>query len=354
MREILIRTLREAGQQAHEHRAPDGSVLVVLPHGGRILGLYGPRVDENFFWTSPELGTVDSARRFFASDGWHNTGGDRTWLAPEIDFFLPDFPKPGPYVQPRGLDAGVFTVEARGARLAMTGLVPATLSRPRLDVMVEIRKEVGPAPDPLRHERRAPPSASLEYAGYTLRTTARFLGPPAAESAWVGAWNLLQLPHGGKMIIPTYGRTEPRVYFGQATGDDLRVDEGQVAWWMRSRGEHKIGVRAAATCGRVGYAYRARERCCLVIRNFFVGPSGEYVDVPVDAPQAVGDAFQACNIDSALGSFSELEHHAPAVRGPSGEASEDLSQLWAYRGSLEDIREVAARLLGTRGSPFEQ
>jgi hypothetical protein len=155
------------------------------------------------------------------------------------------------------------------------------------------------------------------------------------------------------MIIPTYGRTEPRVYFGQATADDLRVDEGQVAWWMRSRGEHKIGVRAAATCGRVGYAYRSGERCCLVIRNFFVGPSGEYVDVPVDAPEAVGDAFQACNIDSALGSFSELEHHAPAVRGPSGEASEDLSQLWAYRGSLEDIREVAGRLLGTRGSPFE-
>ena len=85
---------------------------------------------------------------------------------------------------------------------------------------------------------------------------------------------------------------------------------------MRAAGEHKIAIRALATTGRIGYRYPAADgRWALIVRNVFVNPSGDYVDVPWSDAQDLGYAVQACNVHSALGSFSELEYHVPAI-GP--------------------------------------
>jgi hypothetical protein len=86
----------------------------------------------------------------------------------------------------------------------------------------------------------------------------------------------------------------------------------------------------------------------LVVRNIFVNPSGEYIDVPWEKPTDIGYAVQACNISNDLGSFSELEYHVPAIGGQAGrDRVEDVSQVWAYRGSHAQIDEVSRRLLGT-------
>ena len=48
----------------------------------------------------------------------------------------------------------------------------------------------------------------------------------------------------------------------------------------------------------------------------------------------LGYAVQACNIHSALGEFSELEYHVPAIGPGTGRMrSEDVSQTWAFRGT---------------------
>ena len=109
---------------------------------------------------------------------------------------------------------------------------------------------VGPAANPLRYEsgnfRR------IAYAGYTLRTTLKVVDPRAE----LGLWQLLQLPHGGDMLIRTHTRTNPVVLFGKIPNRDLRVSDGLVQYRMRASGAHKIAVRAAALTGRVGYLYR--------------------------------------------------------------------------------------------------
>lgn len=345
MLERLLEAIRGAGEEAHELSLGEGTI-VLLPHGGRILGLFPPGGGENFFWTHPALREAATARGLFASEGWHNPGGDRTWLAPEVDFFFPDYPTLDRYVQPRGLDAERYAVAIRGTGATLTTAVRATLSRPRVEVEVEIRKEVAEAPSPLRHEREFTDLRDVEYAGYRLRAAAQFVGGERSGRARVGAWNLLQLPHGGEMVLPTFGRAEPRIYFGEISPGDLSVSEGFVVWRMRAPGEHKVGVRALSCAGRAGYLYRSGERWNLVVRNFRVDPSGEYVDVPPADPDDLGYAFQACSIDSALGAFSELEHHAPAASAASGGVSEDVSELWAFRGPLEAVRRIASRLLG--------
>jgi len=101
-----MKTIESAGQPTVRLPLPDGARVLVLPHGGRILVLCAAGSDNNFLWTNPALGTAKSAREFFRSDAWRNNGGDRTWLAPENDFFRPDYPKPTTYFQPRQLDPG--------------------------------------------------------------------------------------------------------------------------------------------------------------------------------------------------------------------------------------------------------
>ena len=42
--------------------------------------------------------------------------------------------------------------------------------------------------------------------------------------------------HGGQMLIPTYARTEPRVYFGRLAARDLVVQDRLIRFTMRAAG----------------------------------------------------------------------------------------------------------------------
>jgi hypothetical protein len=345
MKESLVDTLSQTGKPVEIGRYPDGGTVLVLPHGGRVLGLFAAGSDENFLWTHPALESAESARAFYGSDQWHNSGGDRTWLAPEVDIFLPDYPRTDRYWQPRQLDPGRYDVVATGAGIELTTRLSLTLARSKEEVEVRVAKTVGPASNPLRHERSGN-VAGIDYAGYSLRTTLEWCGG-GSSSAAVGLWNLLQMPHGGVMLFPTHVRTQPRVYFGNIDTTDLVAGDHQVRYHMRAPGEHKIGLRAVAVTGRVGYLYPARGgRWALVVRNFFVNPSGLYVDVPWDDPTDLGYAVQACNVNSGLGRFSELEYHVPAAGPAAGRMlADDTSQVWAFRGSWEQVGAVAGLLL---------
>lgn len=164
---------------------------------------------------------------------------------------------------------------------------------------------------------------------------------------WVGLWNLVQMPHGGDLLIPTHVRTAAKIYFGQIDDEDLIVDDHLLRYRMRAQGEHKLGVRAVAVTGRVGYLHEAGDGLwSLIVRNFFVNPSGEYVDVPWGDTDDMGYSTQACNVNSRLGSFSELEYHVPAMGRAAGQDScEDAAAVWAFRGPVDEIRLIGKTLL---------
>lgn len=287
---------------------PDGSRLQLLPAHGRVLGLFAGKDTENFLWTNPTVGKP-----------WPNPGGDRTWVAPESDFFIPDLKRPMDTagVQP-ALDPGHWILR-QGKLINRTTLKNYRQNR---RVRIEITKSYAPAPNPLRYERDF--KAKVAYAGYTQETTLR---------GAAGIWQLLQLPFGGDMLVRTCRRTKPVVLFGKA---DLTVSDKLVRYRMKAEGCHKISVRATDLTGRVGYLNGNN----LVIRNFFVNPSGEYIDTPWLDEADRGYAFQACNVNiPRLGQFNELEYHVPT-------GHTDVSQVWAFRGTRTAIRAVAERLLG--------
>jgi hypothetical protein len=346
MRQTLIDTLSGAGKPYRLHENPDGSTVLVLLHGGRVLGLFAPQSEENFYWTHPALQSAESAAEFYRGDQWHNSGGDRTWLAPEVDFFFPNFPKTDVYFQPRGLDPGDYRLVEDGAGERLVNRATLLLSRSKAEVELEITKSIGPAPNPLRCERGLA-DLPVAYAGYTQRTTLALVAGGSKAASAIGLWNLIQMPHGGDLLVPTYARSEPKVLFGTVGPGDLRTEDRLIRYRMRSSGEQKIGIRAVAVGGRVGYCYPARDgRWALVVRNIFVNPSGLYVDVPWSDTADFGYAIQACNVNSQLGAFSELEYHVPAIGPGTGAAySEDVAQVWAFRGDRQAIERVAGSLL---------
>ncbi|MGA7633632.1 MAG: hypothetical protein WCB11_22955, partial [Terriglobales bacterium] len=164
----------------------------------------------------------------------------------------------------------------------------------------------------------------------------------------VGLWSLTQMPHQGELFIPTYSKADPWIYFGlvDTPPEELAVSDRLVRFNMRAAGEHKIGLRSAVTTGRIGYLYPSGDKHALIIRNFFVNPSGEYADVPWTEPDDRGYSTQACSVNSRWGMFSEMEYHVPAIGGDTGlNHVDDRSQLWAFRGSRSDILKTARALL---------
>jgi hypothetical protein len=156
------------------------------------------------------------------------------------------------------------------------------------------------------------------------------------------------MPHGGDLLVPTVSLSAPKIYMGTIGPEDLIVREHLIRYKMRATGEHKLGIRAIAITGRVGYIYGSGDEVSLIIRNFNVNPSGEYVDVPWAEPNNFGFAFQACNVNSQLGAFSELEYHVPAIGSQQkGSRCEDESQVWAFRGTQDAIMSIARKLLSS-------
>jgi hypothetical protein len=348
MLQTLLSTLKAVGKTCDVSETADGTRLLVLPYGGRLLGVFAPGNDENFLWTNTALENQESARAYYASDDWQNSGGDRTWLAPEVDFFLPDPPQIEHYFQPRQLDPGNYQLTKTPAGPQLTNQLSLQASRTKKSVKLEIKKSYGSAANPMRHENVV--MDGVEYAGHTMTTSLKILDPEPKAAPLVGLWSLTQMPHQGELFVPTYFKSQPKVYFGltDTPADEVAATDALVRFKMRAKGEHKIGVRATATTGRAGYLYASGTKSALIVRNFVVNPSGEYADVPWTEPNDRGYSMQACSVNSKWGMFSELEYHVPGIGGETGLGFiEDNSQLWAFRGPEEKIKAIAHALLSS-------
>lgn len=347
-RESIANVLAQCGKEVIERHFADGTVVLIMPYGGRILGLYSGAGTTNFLWTNPALEFAESAQAYYGQDQWHNSGGDRTWLAPEVDIFFPQFPDLSVYVQPPQLDPGNFHVTEDQHSTCLTCRLAVMMSRSRQTMHLELSKSVSAAANPLANIR-ASALSEVEYAGYTLSTRLEILDADGDVLGPVGLWDILQLPCEGRMLIPTFSKAAPRVVIGEAAPDDLLISDHLCKYRVSRQGMCKLSFDALAVTGRVGYVCRQGRQYLLVIRNFFVNPSGKYIDVPFDEPDRYGFAFQSCKVNSdEWGSFFEIEHHAPAIGCGTGQSScEDTCQTWAFRAELDKIQQIISLLLTT-------
>lgn len=348
MRE-LIHVLNSVGLASEVYNTPDGTTLLVLRHGGRVLGLYAPESNVNFLWTNPSFVSDELTYSFSQNQNWHNSGGDRTWVGPEVAFFFPQFPRTDKYLVPPELDPGNWQLTLESEKILLTNNFSLMHYPSKRSIAMEISKSISPAPNPLRHEKMWFKLKDVQYAGYSQHVSMIAAKTFDSDVPGIGIWNLLQLPHGGELFIPTYSMSQPSIFFGTINLSDLIVSRNLIRYRMCASGGQKIGIRAVATTGRVGYISRRGDKFELVMRSFFVNPSGEYVDVPWNDFDDVGYSVQACNVNNRHGRFSELEYHAPSGISDNGSMlSKDKSVTWAFRGSQDEIVTVARTLVSAK------
>ena len=88
----LAETLANVNKPTETWTSPDGSAALVLPYGGRILGLFAPGSERNFFWTHPALDSAETARAFYRSARNGTTpaatepGCHRKWTSSSLTF----------------------------------------------------------------------------------------------------------------------------------------------------------------------------------------------------------------------------------------------------------------------------
>ena len=342
--------LQAVGKPSVMQTMSDGSRLLILPWSGRVLGLYPPNSEDNFLWTHPALLSEKSARAYLARDQWPNLGGDRTWLAPEIEFFFGDLSRGfASYCVPPTLDPGAWHADQTDEGLTLASEAVLPLRRLGGNVHVRFGKRFSSAPNPLQGTDLA--ILPVSYAGYMQSTTLELLGvSDRKDDLHVGLWNLLQLPSPGTLLVPTRFEASPQVVFGSVATHEMSSGSRLMRWRMSGRdGNAKIAIKATPLTGRAGYLYHSTDSSVwnLVIREFAVDPLGNYVDALWSNPEDRGYVFQACQVGPGDESFNELEYHVPAVCSEVGRnRCEDESQVWAFRGNHLELMLVARALLG--------
>ena len=308
-----------------------------MPFGGRVIAL-SPDSETNALWTNPALDSPDSARSFLESDDWLNSGGDRTWISPEIDTNVGDPSRfAETYQVPRAMDPAAYQVTSRRPdSVTVETDMELRFNRSGRVVPLHLVKCVTVVKPPVD----VPEGVSA--AGYTLEVTLTAKRPLPPEVR-PGIWNLLQVPGGGTITIPVRGAAQTAAFIGKPI---FRAEGGLVECEVNTDAGFKFGIHADNSLGAMHYLRGDGEHAVLISRLFEVKEAGTYADVPCNDPEAHGYIHQIYVDDGNFGGFGELEHHSPAIGEQNGESAvRDRSQVWAFSGSAEAIAPLRNDLL---------
>jgi hypothetical protein len=332
-----------AGLQPRALQSDTGG-LVVTVRGARILGIFLDGAGDNLLWVNPDaLGNARRAKESLAAGEW-NVGGDRCWLAPEIElhFLNTERPSHKEYAVPPALDPGNYTVRQESA----SGLW--------LENAAEATNLVSRAKFGFRTTRTitlcAPPidAAGLSYVGYELSSELEITSPDRPEACY-GLWHLMHLPPGGGVHIATRRKPEIVDYFATDVAGHCRLRDDSIVFPITGTAMQKLGLRAADVTGMMGY-YRPAPggNATLIVRYTAVFGGATYADYPANQRQRRDVAVQCWNNPGATPTCGEMEYHSVAATAASFFHTRDVSRTWCFGGPAERVRDIGRQLLGVR------
>ena len=120
-----------------------------------------------------------------------------------------------------------------------------------------------------------------------------------------GMWNIAQVRAPGEILIPVSSTDCIANYARPPEGRDcVQLVNGLIRFNVGESFKQKIGVKADSVLGKLGFLRKCDDGMwSLIVRNFLVDPSGEYVDAPWDDESDLGYAVQCYNDDGKFGDF---------------------------------------------------
>ena len=322
----------------------EGVKIIVSEYGGRVFGPFFAEDDKSTSWTNNIFSDKDSFNDFYNSDQW-NLGGDRIWIAPEIQFSVKDRNKFWETLKtPAAIDPGTYTLQMdkdicilqQHMDLEAYNINSGTAS---LNITRKIRK----IENPLRKTKIYKTLDKVIYAGYEQKITLETQNDIYAE-----AWDLIQLNPGGKIYISSCSNVEYVDYYEEIDSEYQKINQNHVELNLSGNRRYKVGFKSAQIFGRVAYLNKCDDdNYYLIVKCFFNNPSSVYAEEPPAQPGDNGYSVHVYNDDGNFGGFGELECNLQTIGGDTGvQSSTDQILTWFYRGNKEDIENVLLSLMG--------
>lgn len=345
--ETVLSRLNENGLAHQMLPLQNGVNAIVTSRGGRVLGPFLPS-GESVTWLAECWGSADGFREFLAGGSW-NQGGDRVWIAPEIQFAVTDRERFWETLQtPCEMDPGEYALAAHAGGCSIEKSLDLAVHYPEPGrKRLSLRRVVAPAPHPLRElldDKSIP--GRVRYAGYNQEIVLRDLdgGAVMAES-----WNLSQVKPGGELFVKVFNgdTVRPVDYYEPVDEAHMSVAGDMVRLKITGDRRYKIGLKAAVVTGRMAYLRRRRGGSLLYVRHFFSNPSAYYNEEPPLCPGVKGCSVHVYNDSGASGGFGEIESNGQAVGGAAGRSvSIDSFATWIFDGDDGAIDFVFEFLMG--------
>jgi hypothetical protein len=356
------RVLSEAGERYHVLPLQGEACALITQRGGRVLGLFPTPDSENLFWTnSAAFESVEAFKKFTSDGGW-NLGGERIWIAPEIQYNVRDRNDFwGTLSVPPQMDPGEYQSELYSDNERRH----VTLYRGDIDLQAYnlsttsqwlwIERYLYPTPNPLRTLSITALMHDVAYLGYHQHV----ILDGERTTAYSEAWNLVQLNAGGQLIIPCMPFVEASDYFGSVPEEARQLHYNDVPHLrlnITGKQQYKIGYKSACMTGRMAYHHTLPDgREYLLIRSFFNNPSNVYAEEPPHLPGVNGHSVHVYNDGGEFGgenAFGEMEVTGKTIHGGSRLSCDDTAFddfiMWVYVGAPEAIRHIAHLLLGVK------
>jgi hypothetical protein len=326
--------------------------IVISQYGGRIFGPFLPPdiipSGESLSWTNGAFGQPDSFQAFLTSGDW-NLGGDRIWIAPEIQYNVHDRTDYwNTYNLPAQVDPGRYALDQM--RPGQWRLVQdLTLEAYNLGTgtkELHLERSIHKILDPLRYlSNYQNLMDGVLFAGYEQVLS---ISESKLDDLMTEVWDVLQLNPGGLLLIPATRRVAYTDHYAPIDESLQTLYPDHVRLRITGDRQYKVGYKAANVFGRMGYYNQVEGGpAYLIVRNFFNNPSMTYAEEPADVPGARGHSIHVYNDDGNFGGFGEMECNGQTIGGETNRSSSiDQLVIWLYVGAQDRLKEIGLQLLG--------
>ncbi len=345
MNEIL-EVFRYCGMNCEILEVGDGWKVIVSEHGGHIFGPFSDLYPEGIFWIPDAVKDKNRYKELIDNGIW-NIGGDRVWIAPEIQFNIRDRSRFRETLDtPKTIDPGSYRMsrEKDCIRLSMS-LDLESHNTVEGSMHIDFSRMIHYAPDPLR---KLPAYRELmEGLSYCGLEEVIDLKVSSDQDVLAESWDLLQIRPKGTLFIPMYEPLRGTDHYEPA-GDHETVADNGICLRITGDSRYKIAYRSAVMTGRFGYlADSDTDSSVLIIVCYPNNPSAMYSEEPPLIEGDTGYSIHVYNDDGNSGGFAEMECNMLTVGNPTRiHHSTDRLTKWIFTGKTDRLKRIAQILLG--------
>ena len=317
----------------------DGYKVVVTNIGQRILGPFNSKNESEFLWINNVMNNTEMLKSY-QKDGQWNIGGDRLWVAPEVQYNCSDRKRfwETLFIS-KDIEPGNFNLKETENSILLKGemqLEAFNLASNLQKLTIETKITICDRPKILKN-------FDVNFCGYSINAVMSIKGK---SSAYSSIWNLAQILPQGRLFIEVNQKPSIVDYFNNAQNINIEFNKHYSILPITGRKMYKLGFKAKEVTGTMIYFNQNPDNCSIVIKNYSNNPDGFYPDEPPNQLSENGCSIYVYNNDGISGEFAEMECFSPVCGSKLGLEMTKLEvDTMFIKGDLIELQRVLDSLV---------